>query len=435
VSATSSRRTNTIRLATVITFVTACAAFVGYLWTQAGGSIPGITANQAYTVSANVDDVDNLVPYTDVNVAGISLGKVTDLTTVGKTVRITLRLDPSIVPLHEGATVQVSEKSLVGQPVVRVVDGQGAEIPSGTQLPASAVKPSVQLHDVLASLDPKTKDALGSTLRSLGAGTQGTKVNVSQVMDGLGKLGNNGHTALDAIAAQSQDLQEFAHQLSTVLDSLNSGQGDLGRLVDAGNQLASATAGQHDALANSMKELPGTLTSVRTATGKLRELSGSLAPIAANLNTAAPALTDALNQLPSTTKDLRAMLPSLNGVLDGAPATLNRVPTVVGDAGALIPQLRERLRDLNPMVAYLSPYGRDIGAFLANFRASFAHKTTDGKNVLALFAVANEESVRGNPVNLGGGLTVGTNAYPAPGQQATRKPFSGNYPRLVKDPG
>ncbi|HEV7977931.1 MlaD family protein [Amycolatopsis sp.] len=434
-SATSSRRTNTIRLATVITFLTACAGFVGYLWTQAGGSLPGITSDQAYTVSANVDDVDNLVPYTDVNVAGISLGKVTELTPVGKTVRITLRLDPSIVPLHEGTTVQVSEKSLVGQPVVRVVDGQGPEIPSGTQLPASAVKPSVQLHDVLAGLDPKTKDALGSTLRSLGAGTQGTSVNVSQVMDGLGKLGSNGHTALDAIAAQSQDLQEFARQLSTVLDSLNSGQGDLGRLVDAGNQLASATAGQHDALANSMKELPGTLTSVRTATGKLRELSGSLAPIAANLNTAAPALTDALNQLPSATKDLRAMLPSLNGVLDGAPATLNRVPTLVGDAGALIPQLRERLRDLNPMAAYLSPYGRDIGAFLANFRASFAHKTTDGKNVLALFAVANEESVRGNPVNLGGGLTVGTNAYPAPGQQATRTPFSGNYPRLVKDPG
>jgi phospholipid/cholesterol/gamma-HCH transport system substrate-binding protein len=431
---TAARR-NTIRLVTVVAFLLACLVFVGYLWTQAGGKIPGISSDAAYTVSANIDDVDNLVPYTDVDVAGISLGKVTELTRQDKTVRVTLRLDPSVVPLHQGATVQVSEKSLVGQPVVRVVDGQGPEIASGTLLPASAVKPSVQLHDVLASLDQPTKDALGATLRSLGAGTQGTKVSVSQIMDGLGKLGTDGHTALDAIAAQSQDLQEFARRLPVVLDALNSGQGDLGRLVDAGDQLAGATAGQRQALEATMRELPGTLGTVRTATGKLGELAGSLAPIAANLNAAAPALTDALNQLPATTKDLRGLLPSLNGALDQAPATLDRVPGVANDAGALIPQLRERLRDLNPMVAYLSPYGRDIGAFLANFRASFAHKTTDGKNVLALFAAANDQSVRGNPVNLGGGVLVGSNPYPAPGQQAVRAPFSGQYPRLMKDPG
>lgn len=78
--------------------------------------------------------------------------------------------------------------------------------------------------------------------------------------------------------------------------------------------------------------------------------------------------------------------------------------------------------------AYLSLYGRDIGAFLANFRASFAQKTTDGKNVLALFAVANDQSVRWNPVNLGGGVLVGSNPYPALGQRAVQAPFSGPYP-------
>lgn len=430
----SASRRHTGRLVTVVAFLVACAAFVGYLWTQAGGSLPGVTPRAAYTVSADIADVDNLVPYTDVEIAGIDLGKVTTLARTDRAIRVTLRLDPSVAPLHQGATVQVSEKSLVGQPVVRVVDGHGATIPSGTLLPASAVKPSVQLHDVLAGLDPKTRQALGSTLRSLGAGTQGTKVSVGQVMDGLGRLGGDGHTALDAIAAQTTDLREFARQLTVVLDALNAGQDDLSRLVGAGDALATATAGQRAAVRATIRELPGTLGTVRTATGRLGELSGSLTPIAANLNAAAPALNDALEQLPETTRDLRALLPALNGVLDQAPATLTRVPDVAGDADTLIPQLRERLRDLNPMVAYLSPYGRDIGAFLANFRASFAHRTTDGKNVLALFAVANEQSVRGNPLDLHGGLLTRSNAYPAPGTQGNRAPFSGTYPRLMKDP-
>jgi phospholipid/cholesterol/gamma-HCH transport system substrate-binding protein len=292
----------------------------------------------------------------------------------------------------------------------------------------------VQLHDVLASLDQPSRDALGSTLRSLGAATQGTHGGLAQLMEGLGKLGADGHTAIDAIAAQSTDLKDLSRQLTTILNALNSGHDDLGRLVEAGNTLAGATAGQRPALEASLRELPGTLTSVQTATGKLNDLAGSLAPVAANLDAAAPSLNDALTQLPGTTADLRALLPALDGVLDKAPKTLDRVPTLSDDAEALIPQLWERLRDVNPMVGYLTPYGRDIGAFIANFSASFAHKTTDGKTVLALFAAGNDQSVRGVPIDMHGGVLVRSNPYPAPGAQGDRAPFSGNSPRLYKEP-
>ncbi|WP_328609442.1 hypothetical protein OG943_10045 [Amycolatopsis sp. NBC_00345] len=42
--------------------------------------------------------------------------------------------------------------------------------------------------------------------------------------------------------------------------------------------------------------------------------------------------------------------------------------------------------------------------------------------------MANDQSVRWNPVNLGGGVLVGSNPYPALGQRAVQAPFSGPYP-------
>ncbi|WP_020498652.1 MlaD family protein [Sciscionella marina] len=430
-----SLRRSRLRLLAVIAFVVACLVLIGYLWTQAGGTIPGVSStDEGYRVSADINDVDNLVPFADVEAAGINVGKVTSIHHVGRSARVEFSVNPEVAPLHQGATIQVSEKSLVGQPYIRLTDGHGQVVPSGTVLPASSVKPSVQLHDVLASLDAPTRGALRDTVRSLSAGTRGTHTDLHQLVDGLGRLGASGSTALDAIAAQSEDLKGLARQLPVALDALNSGQDDLGKLVDSADQLAKATSGQRADLEQTVRLLPGTLGKVRTASGKLGQLSGSLAPVVSNLRTAAPALSSALRQLPGTTSELRAMLPALNGTLDRAPATLNRIPTVAGDLNAALPQLRERLRDLNPMLRYLSPYGKDIGSFVANFGSSFAHTTTNGDNVLDLFTVANEQSVRGNPLNLGKGIFTQSNPYPAPGEQSHLGPFNGKFPRLVKDP-
>ena len=39
---------------------------------------------------------------------------------------------------------------------------------------------------------------------------------------------------------------------------------------------------------------------------------------------------------------------------------------MAADASALIPVLRVGLADVNPMLAYMAPYAKDIAAFAAN---------------------------------------------------------------------
>ncbi|TKA01047.1 MlaD family protein [Actinacidiphila oryziradicis] len=402
--------------------------YLGYLFGKAGVSTP--FAGNTYKVSFTTPDVDNLIPIGDVDMAGVRVGKVDSVSHVNGTAKVLIKLDANVAPLHKGAGVQIGAKSLAGESYVGVTDGTGSALPSGTALPSSAVKPSVQLADVIRSLDPKTRTSLGSLARSLGTGTDGTKESVSQTMTGLGNIGNQGFTALDAISAQSKDLMTLAQQTTTILSALDEGEGQIGQLVKSAQQLTSATSGQQKNLSATVRSLPGVLSSTQTATQKLTTLSTSLAPVASDLNDAAPSLNTALQQLPQTTKDLRGLLPDLNGTLTEAPATLDRVPTLASDADAVIPQLETTLSNLNPMLGYLEPYGPELGSFFSNFGAMMKYSDEAGIHYFRLEPdLGNEQIVKGVPIKLPN-ILVNDNPYPAPGQSdaATGRSFTRLYP-------
>jgi phospholipid/cholesterol/gamma-HCH transport system substrate-binding protein len=419
-----------LRLIVVLVFVAACTLFSGYLWVQMGGQIKGVTST-GYRVAVELPDVDNLVYDSDVMVAGVKVGKVRELELTDGRARAVMQIRPPAAPLHEGATVQLRAKTLVEESYLEIVDGHGPELPDGIALPASALKPSVQLHDVLTSLDPKTRAALGSLVRSTADGTAGRREDIDRALTGLGALGREGHDALDALAAQSEDLTALARETTTLLQALDARQGRLVQIVEDTDRLAGATAGGRAELEATVRRAPALLAGAGRASGKLTELSTALAPVAADLDAAAPHLSRALTELPPTARDLRGVLPALDGTLLRAPATLTRVPAVSDDARALIGTSRVALADVNPMLGYLQPYGRDIAAFFTNWAAMMQQQDPNGHYV-RVFHVYNEQSLKGNPVDLNRVLDK-SNAYPRPGGAAAPGPFQGRYPRVQRD--
>jgi phospholipid/cholesterol/gamma-HCH transport system substrate-binding protein len=428
-----SARSSASQLTVVLGFVTACGLLVAYLWAQAGGDVPGITQAEPYHLSIDVPNVRNLVPFSDVEIAGVTVGKVEHIDRVGDQARLDLQLDGDAAPMHAGIQVQVTEKSLIGTYGVTLTDGHGTALPSGAVLPPSSVKPPVDLRDVLASLDAPTRSALGGLIRSLGAGTSGREHDISAVMSGLADLGGNGSTAVDAIAAQSGDLRTLINQMNTLFDTLDTGQGQIVQVVNQINQLSAATAGQRQAIDGTIRRLPEVLNSTQVAAGDVTKLSTALKPVAADLAQAAPGLTEALVELPATTRDLRGLLPSLSGTLDRAPATLNRIPAVGADARALIPQAMTVLQDLNPMLRYLKPYGLDLSQLFTDFGAAFHHRGQNGETYLDVQAVQNPYALTPNPVTLPPGLLANQNPYPAPGGLADRTPGNGTFPHVQRD--
>lgn len=414
----------------LVAFIATCALAFAWLLGGTGIKRPFLDRGQ-YTATILVQDVDNLVHASQVQVAGVKVGSVRSVKQVDGGAEVEFTLTEDVAPLHDGVQVRLSERSLVGETYLEITDGEGEEIRSGAELPAKAVLPSVQLRDVLSDLDPAARKEVGALLRSLGEGTTGTGEDVDHLLEGLGNLGREGHTALDAIAAQSEDLTALARNTAAVLEALDAGQGDLATLVSDANELTGATAGQRDSIEATLRKAPGVLDTARAASGSLSELAVALDPVATSLRAAAPDLTTALAKLPGTTDDLSAMIKPLSGVLDQAPATLTKVPRASRDISALVPKAEVTLSDVNPMLAYIRPYGPELAAYFANFNAVLNYKDENGASYLRLTPLLNTHSPQ-LPISTNGLLGNYTNAYPAPGTGATPGPFKGSYPRIER---
>ncbi|MCW2754431.1 MAG: Mammalian cell entry related domain protein [Marmoricola sp.] len=420
------------RVITLGIFFATCAVIMGVLYTGTGEPLPFISQKK-YTVSVDFKDADNLVKAAQVQEAGILVGEVRSITRVdANTLRVTLTLNKDAAPIHQGARFRLGSRTLVGESYLALTDGNGRVVPDNNQLPASAAEPSVQLDDVLASVDANTRGQLRSLLRGLGQGTAGTGSDVSSLMTGLGYLGRGGHTALAAISAQSQDLESLARETSTVLQALDTGQGEIADLVTGANTVTKATAGQQAAIERTLRLAPDVLTTATTASDSLTTLSGALGPVATDLRAAAPNLTLALDELPATTTDLRGMMAPLSRVLREVPATLTRIPQNGVDLRAFIPQAHSTLNDVNPMLAYVRPYGPELSAYFANFNAVLNYRDENGAYYLRLTPLLNTNSAQ-LPVKVPNLLGNYTNAFPAPGSGARPGPFTGTYPRVQRE--
>lgn len=420
-----------IRSVVVLIFAALCAGIFGYLWLNSGGKIP-LVSEAGYQVDVTLPDVDNLVFQSDVRMAGVDIGKVENVEVTGSDVRVTMQLDPESAPLHEGASVTVRNKTMVEETYLDVVDGRGRELPSGTTLPKVSGHPSVQLDDVLTSLDERTRQSLGVTLRSAGLATKGTKDDVSRTLRGLGDIGREGNDALTALAAQSKDLSAVAVNTTELLRALDTRQGRITQLVRDSDALTQTVAANRQDVETLMRTFPRVLSTTETASGHLERLGRSLAPVAANLRAAAPGLTAAMRELPATSADLRGLLPSLDQVLDRAPQTLDRVPGFSRAARPMMTTINADLADVNPMLGYLRPYGRDLAAFFTNFGQYLSGSDSNGY-VSRVLPVFNEKSVN-SPLNSHVGPLDKRNPYPEPGTSDDPGPYTGKYPHIDEEP-
>ena len=420
-----------VQLTTLILFAILCVGVFSYLWVNSGGKIPGVTTT-SYRVTAYFPRVANLVYFGDVMVAGVKVGKVQEVTPEGGRAKVVMDLD-SYTPLHQGATAQVRAKTLVEESFVEILDGTGPAMPSGWTLPPESGKAPTQLNDVLVSLDGKTRGALASEMRSLGAATEGSKESIAAAVQGLGAIGRGGHTALDALAAQSDDLKQLTGNTAAMMTALNTQRGEIAELVESANRLTTATSDGQEDLKNVMRTLPSVLDSARHATSSVEDIGDALDPVAKHLRDAGPDLSKALDELPDVSRDLRDLVPDLNDALEKAPDTLHRVRPFSDATNDLIPQTITDLTDLNPMLGYLKPYGPELGVVLANFAQTLAHGDANGRYFRTLLLV-NEQSVKDSPINTQIGPLAKFNPYPNPGQGYEPGPPGRPFTRVEKEP-
>jgi len=420
------------QLITLVLFFALCISVFSYLWVNSGGKIPFITRD-TYRLAVDIPRVGNLVYFSDVAVAGVLVGKVVELSAQGDHAHVVVDLT-SWGRVHQGAKVRVRAKTLVEESFLEIEDGTGPALPSGSMLPPGSGIGPTQLNDVLLALDGRTRGALADASKSLGAATVGTKQAFSDANAGLGTIGRSGRSALDALAAQSDDLRALSGNTATLLTALNTQRGEIAQLVDDANTLTTATSEGNEDLKQSIRELPPTLRAADKASHDLTRIGNALDPVARNLYEAAPDLNAALYQLRDISGQLRWLLPALDHVLEKGPTTFYRVPVFSYDVRDFIPKGEGVFTHLNPMLGYIAKYRREVANVLPGFGQAFAHGDANAKYLQSMLVLGNDQGLKAYPVNTQVGPLAKYNPYPFPEQGYHPSGQGGKYERLSPEP-
>jgi len=174
-----------------------------------------------YQLKVPVDTAAGLYSGSDVEIAGAKAGRVESIGLSGGKALVTISLDPSFAPIHKDALIELRPKSLLGERYLAVDPGSGGgTFASGATIPDAQVHRSVELEELINTLDQPTRQQLQVLIDNLGGGLagRGQETNTAiaygtKDMDDLAAIST-------ALAQRDQDLQTVIDQLSQVTDEL-----------------------------------------------------------------------------------------------------------------------------------------------------------------------------------------------------------------------
>jgi phospholipid/cholesterol/gamma-HCH transport system substrate-binding protein len=312
-----------------------------------------------YELHAVFDNVNNLKPQSPVRIAGVDVGKVTEVEPVTEgegAARVTMEIKEKGLPIHQDARLKVRARIfLEGNFFVELQPGSPSapEATDGATIPMSQTAAPVQIGQVLTALQSDTREDLQTFLREYSRGLEGEGARgFNQSIRYWETAYRNSALAGDATLGQqpSEDLRRVLRGQQRTFAALAADEEALKRLVTNLNVTAGAFAREDVALERSVPALRDTLRAAQ--------------PALASLNDSLPSLRAfAVDALPGTR--------SANPTLAAALPFISQARRLVGrrELRGLASELRRRvpaLVDLTDQSAALSGEARQLSACTNN---------------------------------------------------------------------
>jgi phospholipid/cholesterol/gamma-HCH transport system substrate-binding protein len=252
------------------------------------GSGPG-----AYTIQAQLPNVDNIERNSRVRVGDVTVGKVTKIELQGWHALLTMELNGD-VDLPANATATLGQTSLLGTLHIELA-------------PPKDAAPEGKLHE--GSLIPL---ASANTVPS----TEQTLAAVSLLLNGggIGQIEEITRTLSTAFAGRENDLRSLIGQLDGFVTNLNAQTGDIIAATDSLNNLTGQIAAQRPVVDKALKTIPDALSVLKDERRTLVDAVDALGKFAA-------LTADSVNQTKENlVKELQDLGPVLKSLADAGPA-------------------------------------------------------------------------------------------------------------------
>lgn len=312
-----------------VAVVAAGAVAAGYLVSQ--------STSDGFELTAMFADASPLIPGNLIRMDGVEVGQIESVGLQSGQAAVRMKLDRSVLPLHQDASAKIRPVTLLGERYVDLDRGSAqAPVMSAPEvIRADHTSRAVDLDEVLDSVDDPTGTALAALVTTLGEGTAGQGQDIDAAIRALAPAMQNTGQLADVLNQQNAVLGQLIDRAAPVAQALAGGNGqDLDQAVDAGNRMLSAIATQRQAMQDALTQLPGTL---RTAQQVLSDVAG-----------VAEQGTPALQAVRPVTDNLSDITAELNSFADSANPALTSLQPVLDRAKALLDQAAPVVRDLRP---------------------------------------------------------------------------------------
>ena len=363
-----------------------CVLVVGAAVLLLGGAKP-------YELRVRMTDASQLVKGNLVKVGGVKAGVVKDIElTPSGGAEIRLEVEKPIAPLHLGttATVRVSSLSSIANRFVSLKPGPNSapEIGSGDMLPERMSTPSVEIDEVLNTLDADSRDALQKLIKGSAATYEGREAEANAGLKALDPAVNELSGTLAELGRDNGALNTFVVASAATVRAIASRDPDLATALRSSATTATALASERTALQRALTNAPGTLKQAATTVRDAGQTARKLLPTARKLAPVAPRASRLLAQATPFFGEATPVLRQLDGVLPAARRTLTLAPALQRSALPAFASLGKAAEGLTPIVTGLRPYLPDfVGGIINGFG-----------NVAAGYYDANGDYARVAPV-------------------------------------
>lgn len=407
------------RILTMVLFALSCFGLLTFLWLTFGGPTP--LKPKGYRVNVPFKEAGQLAIEADVRISGVPVGKVKTIEANAKEGRsdVELEIEPQYAPLPKNVRVQLRAKSLLGENYLELTPGEKKTgyIPDGGRLPEGGIESSVELDEILRSLDQRTRDAFGTWQQQLAIAGAGRGREIGEAFSQLAPLAQQATKLSKIINKSSDSFSKLIRNTGVTFAALSERQEALRGLVENTNAVFETTAARDQQLADTFVALPTFQRESRTTLKRLSQFADNTDPLLDQMIPVAKEFKPTFENLEDLAPELRDFILNLDPAINASEKGLPAADAFLDDFAPFVGALDPALTQLNPVLQHLGAYRSELTAFFANIAAST--QATLGSAGLHYLRTSTPL----NPLSLG----------PLPARHKSSRTNAYSYPRAFTD--
>ena len=345
-----------------------------------------ITGGSSYHAKIVMADAAELAAGSPVWINGRTVGKVDSLAVNNGQAVVTVSLNKSVGPLHDGTTSRVEWVSAVGERVLTLYPGNATNvaIPDGGYIKAASSQ--AEVDQVLAILDAPTRAKLNTLISEAQTALSGHEAATQQTVQSAGAAAKALGDVLAQVGQDGPAIQALVGQLQQVTAAAASKNAEVADIVQRLDDVTSQLATEQQQVAATLQNLPSTLGQAQKT---LQQVPAAASAATGMLNALAPAaqrLPSVSSNLAPLLEDVRPTVAQLLPLMQSARVLLQETPTTLTNSHAVVPGTATFLSNLQPVLDFLRPYTPDGVGGLTNWGQAYAAYDGSGHTWAGLLA-------------------------------------------------